>query len=380
MLMRKRQLAAKLESVEGTAETLAAADAKLLVYNPKVSHDIDLFTRDPARSSYSSIAKISGKRPAGLGFRLELRGSGTKTTDAEWIKLLKACGFASSSLLSINIGAITSGPFQHGETITGGTSNAVGRVIINTATGASKVYYVAVGTVNFQSGEVLTGAVSGATATTSATPATEGKEYRPVTSSVSSLTMGCYEDGILKTIKGARGNVKFGFKSGEPVMLDFSFQGVEAGIADTALLSGITHETTKPPALLSASLLIDTYSARIGELNIDINNVLGSRDDINDARGLLSFQINGRTIAGAFNPEMVLVATYDFFAKYIANTEIVLDFTVGATTGNKFRFYAPRLMITKLDDEERDGMQLVKCSFDLNGSINGDDDLSIIQL
>ncbi len=31
MLTRKRQLAAKIEAVEGTAETLAAADARLLV-------------------------------------------------------------------------------------------------------------------------------------------------------------------------------------------------------------------------------------------------------------------------------------------------------------------------------------------------------------
>ena len=40
MLTRKRQLAAKIEAVEGVAETLVAADAKLLVYNPKVSFDV----------------------------------------------------------------------------------------------------------------------------------------------------------------------------------------------------------------------------------------------------------------------------------------------------------------------------------------------------
>ncbi len=40
MLTRKRQLAVKIEAAEGTVETLAAADAKILVYNPKVSFDI----------------------------------------------------------------------------------------------------------------------------------------------------------------------------------------------------------------------------------------------------------------------------------------------------------------------------------------------------
>jgi len=379
MLIRKRQLAAKVEAAEGTAETLAAADAKLLVYSPKVTHDVEFFTRNPVRSSFSGMGKVAGRRPAGLTFSMELRGSGTKTTDAEWVKLLKACGFESNVLKSNAIGAITSGPFQHGETITGGTSSGKGRVIINTATGATKVYYVVIsGTI--QSGEVITGGTSGASATTSGAAVTEGQEYRPISTTVSSLTMGCYEDGVLKLIKGARGSVKFNFKSGQPVMLDFTFQGVEAGITDVALLSGITHETTKPPALLSAALALDTYAARIGEMNIDVNNTLSSRDDINDPRGLLSFQITDRNISGSLNPEMVTVAAYDFYSKFVGNTEIAIAISLGATTGNMFKFFAPKMQLTKVDDEDRDGMQLAKCSFDLNGSVNGDDEFSFIQL
>lgn len=379
MLIRKRQLAAKVEAVEGTAETLAAADAKLLVYSPKVTHDVEFFTRNPVRSSFSGMGKIAGRRPAGLNFSMELRGSGVKTTDAEWVKLLKACGFESNVLKSINIGAITNGPFQHGETITGGTSAGKGRVIINTATGATKVYYVIISGV-LQTGETITGGTSGATATTSGAPVTEGQEYRPISAAVSSLTMGCYEDGVLKLIKGARGSVKFNFKSGQPVMLDFTFQGVEAGITDVALLSGISHETTKPPALLSAALVLDAYAARIGELNIDVNNALSSRDDINDPRGLLSFQITDRNISGSLNPEMVTVATYDFYSKFVGNTEIAIALSLGATTGNMFKFFAPKMQLTKIDDEDRDGMQLAKCSFDLNGTVNGDDEFSFIQL
>lgn len=379
MLIRKRQLAAKIEGTEGTAETLTAAEAKFLVYNPKVAHEIEMFTRDPVRSSFSGMGKIAGKRPAGLSFRLELRGSGTKTIDPAWITLLKGCGFESNVLKSINIGAITGGPFQHGETITGGTSAGKGRVIFNTATGATKVYYVVI-TGILQTGEVLTGGTSAATSTSSGAPVTEGQEYRPISTNVSSLTLGCYEDGVLKLIKGARGNVKFGFKSGEPVMLDFSFQGVEAGITDVALLTAIAHETQKPPSLLSATLLLDAYAARIGEMNISVNNTLAARDDINDSRGLLSFQITDRNISGEFNPEMVTVATYDFFTKFFGNTDITLALNAGAATGNMFKFYSPRLQITKINDEDREGLQLAKCSFDLNGSVNGEDEFSFVQL
>jgi len=383
MLIRRRQLAAKIESVEGTAETLAAADAKLLVYTPKVSFDVEMFTRDPVRASHSRIGKVPGKRPASLGFSMELRGSGTATTEPEWSKLLKSCGFALNVLRSINIGAVTGGPFQHGETITGGTSGGTGRVVIKTINGAASIYYVALsGTL--QSGEVITGGTSTATTTTSSVSSAVGKEWKPVSyysNNVASLTMATYEDGIRKLITGARGNVKFTLKAGQPVMMEYAFQGVEGGITDTALLTGVTYETPIPPAFLSALFSIDAVSAKVGELEIDIGNKLAGRDDINSARGILSYLITDRETLGSFNPEMSLVASHDFHSKWFGGTEMILDFQVGSTTGNKFRFYAPKAQYTKVDDEDRDGLQLAKCAFDFNGTVSpGDDELSILAL
>jgi hypothetical protein len=380
MLTRKRQLAAKIEAVEGTAETLAAADAKLLVYNPKVSFDVAMAERNPARTSFSDIGKIPGKRPAGLSFRLELRGSGAAATVPEWGKLLQACGLGVNALKSMNIGAITNGPFQHGETITGGTSAAKGRVVINTANGATAILFVSVsGT--FVSGEVITGGTSAATATTSSLSSTVGNEFKPVSDNIPSLTQGSFEDGLRKLIKGSRGKVKFGFKSGEPVYLDFEFQGVEAGITDTAFLANVTYESTKPPAFLNALFSVDAYSAKIGEMNFDVANTLAVRDDVNDARGILSFAITDRIVSGSFNPEMVSCATHDFHNKWFSGAEMIIDFTVGSVAGNKFRFYIPRAQYTKIEDEDRDGLQLAKSAFNLNGSLlYGDDELSILAL
>ena len=183
MLTRKRQLAAKIEAAEGTAETLAAADAKLLVYEPKVSFDVAMFERNPARTSFSNVGKMTGKRTGALGYKLELKGSGATATVPEWGKLLQACGFGVSALKSMNIGAITNGPFQHGETITGGTSGAQGRVVINTVNGASAILFVVVsGT--FQSGETITGGTSTASATTSSAPSTLGNEFKLISASI----------------------------------------------------------------------------------------------------------------------------------------------------------------------------------------------------
>jgi len=383
LLSRRRLIAAKVEGSEGTAETLAAADAKILAYDPKVSYDFEMFQRNPARASSSPVGRIVGKRPAGLTFKLELRGSGTAATEPEWSKVLKACGYACSSLYSITVGAITTGPFQHGEVITGGTSNATGRVIINTANGVTTLYFVALSD-TFQSGETITGGTSGAAATTGSVPSAVGKVWEPLTfnnGNISSLTMGCYEDGIKKVLRGCRGNVKFSFKSGEPAFMDFDFKGVEAGVTDSAMLSGIAHESTKPPAFVSASLAVDSIAALLSQIDIDTGASLNYRDDVNSDRGILSALITERALSGSFDPEMVLAATYDYHSKWIAGTEAVLDFILGSTTGNKFRFYAPHVQYTKVEDSDRNGIKVAACQFDLNAPIAlGDTELAILAL
>lgn len=368
MLSRKRQLAGKIESEEGVAETLAAADAKLLVYDQKISFDPQLFVRNPLRSSMSKVGKITGKRPGGIDFRYTLHGSGSITVEPEWSKYIKGCGSGVSELYAITIGAVASGPFQHGEVITGGTSSATGRVIKNTANGTTTFYFVSL-TGTFESGEVITGGTSGATATTGSVPSQAGFAVEPLSASVPSLTVGGYEDGIRKLLKGSRGSCKMLFRNGEPVMAENSFMGVEAGVTDTALLSSISYETTKPPVFMNATITCDGVSLKISELDIDLAAVLAAREDVGDVRGILSYMITDRDPAGSFNPEMLAVTTHDFHTKWFENTEMELDVPWGSAAGNKFEFYAPKAVYNKIDDEEREGIQSARCTFDLNAAL-----------
>jgi hypothetical protein len=233
----------------------------------------------------------------------------------------------------------------------------------------------------FETGEIITGGMSGATATASADPVSAGFEIKPVSSSVVSLTMGLFEDGIRKVLKGCRGTVKFNFKIGEPATLDFSFKGVESGVADVPMLAGVSFDNTVPPVLLNAVMACDGVSLNIGEMEINVSNTLASKDKIDDAKGILSFMITGSDMQGSFNPEMVPVAAHDFFSKWFNNTPMVIDLAYGETEGNKFRFYAPGIIYNKIDDGDRDGLQLAQTSFDLTGSMEpGDDELTILLL
>ncbi len=382
MLRRLRQVAAKIEVAEGTAEALAAADAKILPFDPKLDFDPQRTAQNPSGSSFSKRGEVTGKIPGTHTLGIQLRGSGTATTSPEWAKYLRACGFSESSLYSINIGAITSGPFQHGETITGGTSGAQGRVVIKTLTGTSLIYFIPVGTLTFQSGEVITGGTSGATATTSSTPTARGKEYKliSVLSSIPSLTQQLIADGMKKVIKGARGNIAFNFKTGEPVMMNYTFNGVKESIAAASFLT-IVYETTKPPAFVSAALTVEDYAAKISEMSIDVGNKLSPDEDANAALGIKSFIISDRDPAGSFDPAMVVPATNDFYTHWLSDAEKILDFTIGSITGNKFRFYLPKIQYKKVADEEREGIDIGKIDFSLNLNKDaGDDELTILAL
>lgn len=101
-LKRRMTLATKVEAVEGTAETLAAADANLLAYDVDFTPNVNTAGRKPIAQDLSAYSAIPGARSMRATFKAELKGSGSAGTAPAIGKLLRGCGF--------------------GETVTGGVS------------------------------------------------------------------------------------------------------------------------------------------------------------------------------------------------------------------------------------------------------------------
>jgi len=306
MLIRRKQIAAAIEDNEGVAQALAAAQAKFLAYDPKMSFDIPPFKRNPVRATLSRMQSVMGVQPAKITFGLELRGSGSIGVAPAWGILLRACGFG------------------------------------ETANPPNDVTYV------------------------------------PASSSIPSLTIACYHDGVIKKMVGCRGTVKFVHKVGEPVMMEFEFTGVYHSWTDGALLSGIVHETTVPPKFQNASLLMHGYATILSALEFDMVNTVSLRDDANSSGGLLSAVIVERSPVGTFDPEAVLIATHDFMGRLIVGTLAAFTETIGSVAGNKFVITAPKVQYVKVDPSERDGIATNDIAFEM--SLNsGDDEFSIVQ-
>jgi len=90
------QLAGKIESVSGTAETLAAAEATILAYEPIMDADIGQFKRNPVVKHMSRFASEPGARRMSLTFKAELMGpiSGSRGTTLAITPFLRMCGFS----------------------------------------------------------------------------------------------------------------------------------------------------------------------------------------------------------------------------------------------------------------------------------------------
>lgn len=355
LLRRRAVVAAKVEASEGTAESVAVGDAGILVYDPSFETDFDKFDRDPARASLAKLTALIGKQAAKISFRTELKGSGNVANAPSWGVLLRGCGFQQAAVSKINIGAVTGGPFIPGETITGGTSAATGRVVGEAANGIASIWFVVL-TGTFQSGEVITGGTSGATATSSSTVSSNvGFEYRPLSSGPPSLTVARYMDGIRQQIFGARGNVKISAQVGEPVFLEFEFMGVYDATTDVAILAP-TYETTIPPTFMNVGFSIQGLAAVFSKFDLDMKNTLTPRESANAAKGILSVFIGDRNPGGPIDPELTLVASHDFFGKLAASTTGRMAFTIGSSAGSKIWVASPLAQYEAVGDDDRGGI------------------------
>lgn len=181
MLTRLEQIAIAQEALEDSAVSDAnlyvAGNMAYSVIDPESTFDLQTYERRIKRDTLTPLRGLTGMKMGMFKFSLEM--AGTLLTDGsqvpEFDLPLRACGFRKEKLVKLTIGAITGGPFKHGETVTQATSGAFGVVIGDTYTGQTELWVAqenrlghAQGTsitaFTTTSGHTLTGGSSGATA------------------------------------------------------------------------------------------------------------------------------------------------------------------------------------------------------------------------
>ncbi len=181
------------------------------------------------------------------------------------------------------------------------------------------------------------------------TPTTGPVDYDPnsaagIPDSSESLSIYFYQDGILHKLLGSRGTFSVALKAGEYGKITWEFTGIYAGPADDTLPTG-TFNTTLPPRFVSASFAIDSYAAVIESLNIDIANRIVKRPSANAATGILEWLISDREPKGDCDPEVVALATKDFWDMWNQSSQVALAATVGAVSMNRCVITGPKIVL-----------------------------------
>ena len=309
LLARRRVLAAKIESVLGDAETLAAADAAMNVFDAKMTPDIPYDARE-GQGGFSPLTGVPGAAGGSCTFSVELHGTASPSDpDPLWAKtLLPACGLVNT---------------------TGHVYRPVSRA-----------------------------------------PAVAGLLPRTV-------TLGLYEDGLCKVLRGCMGNAVFRFAAGKIVRVEFSFKGIWVTAVDTAILAP-TYPTVIPPRFTSAGLTLGDWTPVLSEMTLDLGNEVVLREDVNDSAGYTYAIVTGRAVKGTMNPEATLVSANDLAGLWLSQTEQALAFQVGTGSGETISFAAPKVQFAGAAEGDRGKTAIEDIEFRLNRSASaGDDELAI---
>jgi hypothetical protein len=191
-----------------------------------------------------------------------------------------------------------------------------------------------------------------------------------------SCTIKVYEDGILHVIAGAMGNPKFVLEAGKIPMIEWDFKGVYVAVTDVAFPAN-TPQSTYPPIMKSATLSLQGYAATVQKFEIDFGNVVTEKPDINAANSLLGFQITDRKPAGSTDPESTLVATHDFYGKFISGAEASSSIVIGSGAGNICTITLPKTQYGKITKADRGGIMVYNTPLMFNRN-TGDDWISIV--
>ena len=201
--------------------------------------------------------------------------------------------------------------------------------------------------------------------------------YKPNSGSTKSITIYFYRHNILHHIHGARGTWSLDVKAAEYAKLKFEFTGLYAGPVDGTMPSSPTFNATIPPRFLSALFSFNSYAATIESLKFVYGNTIAKRMDANSATGILEYFVKERKVTGDFDPEMVAVATHDFFADWAASTAANLTATFGSAAGNKCVIDAPHAVLDVMKYGNRENQLTLTAPFIATPSSTGDDEITL---
>jgi hypothetical protein len=271
----------------------------------------------------------------------------------------------------IAIGTVTSGPFQHGETLTGDVSGATARCIVPAANGDSYLYFEPLTGAFTTSDTAIAGGTSSASAAvSSASPGVHGYYVKPRSDCQEVATVEYQEDGYAWSARDALGNMTLSAQASQQGFFEFSMQGPKGTIGTKALTTSVTRGTEDPPVCKNADLTLDSFEPVFSQFGLDVGNTVVLRENGNSAddTGYEGARITKREPKFTLSCEHELAATYDFFTKLDAGTKVAVEARIGTAETKQFWFFADEVEFEELPLGDLEGIR----TLDITGMCTGD--------
>jgi hypothetical protein len=271
---------------------------------------------------------------------------------------LQGCALVKANAVRITTGAIT-GTFQVGETVTTDTGTTTGTLLDVYTSGAGAVFWIiAEDHTLWDSGDVITGGTSGATATANA-DGVDALVYYPTSqeSAMKTLTVHDYEDGRRKIGTYVRGNCSIATNVNAFTTFDFSLMGIYTAPTDTALIAGTVSCTTPPVNGATVALgSVTMTTIAVSALSLDMGRQVNPIDDLQASDGFSAIDIGNAAPVGSITSTVPALSDFNPYT-YVANsTQFKLSWDTAGAVGERIRVCVPNAQLSGVTEGEANGI------------------------
>jgi hypothetical protein len=192
-------------------------------------------------------------------------------------------------------------------------------------------------------------------------------------SNVKTLTIGLYEDGKVRRIRGACGNFVMIGEIGKPIVIEWTFKGVWDGEEDTSIIDP-TYPTDE--TVIRASGGATTYggvSLCAASWRFDPRNDVQLRECGTTVAGFHAAIVADRKPQITIDPEAKLVATRATISEMLAMTEAAYSSAFDGPSTSTVTLAAPKAQVVVNTEAARKGLVIDQLTLQCNKDGNTED-------
>lgn len=200
--------------------------------------------------------------------------------------------------------------------------------------------------------------------------------YKPITDSITSVTIYYYLDGLLHKMTGARGTVSLGLSPKGIPTFKFKFLGKYNEPTDATQPTDADFSDFLTPLVVNTintpSWSLHGYTGNLSALSIDVANDVIYRELI----GTSGVEITNRKPVGSATFELGTVAAKNWAETITDGTTGALALTHGTAAGNIIQIAAPKAQLSSPSYSDDNGVAMLSISMSLVPD-DGNDELVI---